>query len=491
MIDQQFNITFDLFKFLRDNPDQICFESEFGKVKGKDFAGLITVFALQLLVRGVKSHDLIGIDIDDPVIAHTTTQAVTAIGASWIKISQQALDARLPIRHVIFNTKRMYHGASVHKIDQSWFKEPDGITDAMKIQGYTDPDNIWMIAQSSGSTGLPKFIPITYRQYWHRVWDMNINMFDRRIEYFHTLFTPLKTSAQYHTIAAIFKKITVLVNTHPEKVVTYPKLFMLGSVMQTHKFVGMVKEPTTPYDIDSESTGAAMNKNDLEKFLKYFIIVQSNYGSTETTRTFQSRYTSIDEYVGDIGRPLLNDINAEVVDDNDTVVADKVVGNIRLKTTPRHVTGYYNDPKETAAKFKNGYFYPGDLAYKDSNKIFVSGRKDSTMINIGGIKIDPVTTEDLIRTVPNIIDCLIFKNTDLDYETQLSIFVSTNSKDYDSIMFGIKKLISEKISSSNVPKSYYFVKTIPLNDNGKPWRSAAEKIAKNLKPITLVPDSTA
>ena len=47
MIDQQFNITFDLFKFLRDNPDQICFESEFGKVKGKDFAGLITVFALQ------------------------------------------------------------------------------------------------------------------------------------------------------------------------------------------------------------------------------------------------------------------------------------------------------------------------------------------------------------------------------------------------------------------------------------------------------------
>lgn len=490
MINQQFNIAFDLFKFLGENPDQILFESEQGTVKGKEFANLITVFSLQLLVREVKPRDLIGLDIEDSIIAHIMTQAITAIGASWIKISQQALDASLPIKHVIFNTKRMYHGASVHKIDQSWFKEPEGITNDMRIRGYKDPDDIWMIAQSSGSTGTPKFIPITYRQHWHRVWDMNINMFDLRILYFHTLFMPLKTSAQYHTIGAIFRKITVLVDMTPIEVVTYPKLFMLGSVMQTHTFIGMIEEPKVPFDIDSESTGAAMNKDDLEKFLKYFKIVQSNYGSTETTRTFQSRYTSIDEYVGDIGRPLLNDINAEVVDDNDTVVADKVVGNIRLKTTPRHVTGYYNDPKETAAKFKNGYFYPGDLAYKDSNKIFVSGRKDSTMINIGGIKIDPVTTEDLIRTVPNIIDCLIFKNTDLDYETQLSIFVSTNSKDYDSIMLGIKKLISEKISSSNVPKSYYFVKTIPLNDNGKPWRSAAEKIAKNLKPITLVPDST-
>ena len=485
MIDQQFNIAFDLFKFLKDNPDQICFESEFGKVKGKDFAGLITVFALQLLVRGVKSHDLIGIDIDDPVIAHTTTQAVTAIGASWIKISQQALDARLPIKHVIFNTQRMYHGASVHKIDQSWFKEPDGITDAMKIQGYTDPDNIWMIAQSSGSTGLPKFIPITYRQYWHRVWDMNINMFDRRIEYFHTLFTPLKTSAQYHTIAAIFKKITVLVNTHPEKVVTYPKLFMLGSVMQTHKFVGMVKDPTTPYDIDSESTGAAMNKNDLEKFLKYFIIVQSNYGSTETTRTFQSRYTSLDQYVGDLGKTLLDDIIPEIVDDKDNVVSDGTIGNLRLKTTPRHVTGYYNDPEETAEKFKNGYFYPGDLAYKEGDRFFISGRKNSIMINIGGIKIDPVTIETLVRTVSGVVDCLVFKNNDLDYENQLSIFLSTNNEDHDSIISNIKKCILEKLGISHVPKSLYFVNSIPLNDNGKPWRSAAEKVSKSLTPITI------
>ena len=485
MINQQFNIAFDLFKFLSENPTHICFEGDHGTVKGKDFANLITVFALQLLIREIKPRELIGLDIEDPIIAHIMTQAITAIGASWIKISQQALESELPIRHVIFNTKRMFHGASVHKIDDTWFKEPEDLTNDMRIRGYKDPDDIWMIAQSSGSTGLPKFIPITYRQYWHRVWDMNINMFDRRIQYFHTSFMPLKTSSQYHTIAAIVKKITVLVDMMPNRVVTYPRLFLLGSVMQTYKFIGLLdEEPKLPYDIDSESAGAAMNKTDLEKFLKYFKIVQSNYGSTETTRTFQSRYTSVDQYVGDIGRALLDDIIAEIVDDDDQPVDVDVVGNVRLKTTPRHVTGYYADPEETATKFKNGYFYPGDLARKDADgKIFVSGRKNSTMINIGGIKLDPTAIEDVIRTVSAVVDCMIFKNNKLAYEDQLSVFVATTNEDRENIMSNITDTVTKKMGSSEVPKTFYFVQAIPLNDNGKPWRSAAEKIAEKLTPM--------
>ena len=490
MINQQFNIAFDLFKFLNENPQHICFESEHGTVNSKQFANLITVAALQLLVRDIKPRDLIGLDIDDPITAHIMTQAITAIGGSWIKISQQALEAELPIKHVIFNTKRMYHGASVHKIDQSWFKEPEGLTNDMRIRGYKDPDDLWMIAQSSGSTGLPKFIPITYRQYWHRVWDMNINMFDRRIEYFFTTFMPLKTSAQYHTIAAIVKKITVLVDVLPNKIVTYPKLFMLGSVMQTHKFVGMLDEvPKVPYDVDSESAGAAMSKKDLEKFLKYFKIVQSNYGSTETTRTFQSRYTSVDEYAGDVGRPLLDDIIAEIVDDNDQPVDVDVVGNIRLKTTPRHVTGYYNDPEETAEKFKTGWFYPGDIARRDAaGKIFIMGRKNSAMINIGGIKLDPVVIEDAARKVIGLKDCMVFKNSAMSMDKQLNMLVVADEDDRERVMYAITDSIAKEMGISHVPRALYFINSIPLNDNGKPWRSAAEKIAEKLDPIIITLD---
>jgi acyl-CoA synthetase (AMP-forming)/AMP-acid ligase II len=266
---------------------------------------------------------------------------------------------------------------------------------------------------------------------------------------------------------------------------------MLGSVMQTHKFVGMLDEvPKVPYDVDSESAGAAMSKKDLEKFLKYFKIVQSNYGSTETTRTFQNRYTSLDEYVGDVGRPLLDDIIAEIVDDQDRLIVDvDVVGNIRLKTTPRHVTSYYNDPEETAEKFKNSYFYPGDLARRAADgKIFISGRKNAAMINIGGIKLDPATIEDAARKVIGLKDCMVFKNTSMSTDMQLNMFVVTDEADRERVMFAITDSIAKEAGISHVPRVLYFIETIPLNDNGKPWRSAAEKIAEKLDPIMITLD---
>ena len=277
----------------------------------------------------------------------------------------------------------------------------------------------------------------------------------------------------------------------PKEVVTYPKLFLLGSVMQTHKFTNLIDKPEVPYDIDSESAGAAMNKNDLEKFLEYFKIVQSNYGATETTRTFQSRYTNVDEYVGDIGRALLDDIIAEIVDDLDNVIPDGDVGNIRLKTTPRHVTGYYNDPDETAAKFKNEYFYSGDMGYKNNEgKIFVTGRKNTAMINIGGIKFDPTAIEAVAKEMIGINDCLVFKNSNLPLDEQLSMFIVTDiiEQDRDHLLFTIINNVSKRLGISQSPRTFYFIASMPLNDNGKPWRSAAEKIAEKLEPLIITLD---
>jgi acyl-CoA synthetase (AMP-forming)/AMP-acid ligase II len=187
--------------------------------------------------------------------------------------------------------------------------------------------------------------------------------------------------------------------------------------------------------------------------------------------------------VGDIGEPLLNDIVAEIVDDDDQPVADNVIGNIRLKTTPRHVAGYYMDPEETALKFRNGWFYPGDLASRDEQgRIFIKGRKNSNMLNLGGVKLDPTAIESLIKEVEGVDDCLVFKNSNLTLDVQLSVFIVCKTDDRQQIIDSMPENINRKAGVSHVPKTIYFVRSIPLNDNGKPWRTAAEKIAEKLDP---------
>ena len=95
MIDQQYNIAFDLYKHLQAKPEQIIFTSEKGQIQAKEFANVITNFALHLKHNGVESQDLVGLDIDDTIIALAMVTALGAIGASWIKINQTALKAQL------------------------------------------------------------------------------------------------------------------------------------------------------------------------------------------------------------------------------------------------------------------------------------------------------------------------------------------------------------------------------------------------------------
>ena len=107
------------------------------------------------------------------------------------------------------------------------------------------------------------------------------------------------------------------------------------------------------------------------------------------------------------------------------------------------------------------------------------------MINIGGIKLDPVTIEDAARKVDGLVDCMVFKNTNMSMDKQLNIFAVAKEDDRERVMYSITDAIAKESGISHVPRILYFVESIPLNDNGKPWRSAAEKIAEKLDPIII------
>ena len=277
--------------------------------------------------------------------------------------------------------------------------------------------------------------------------------------------------------------ICVVVDTDPNKIVQHKKLFCLGSVMQAQNFVNRLEQPEEPYDSVIEVSGAAINKTNLELWLKYFKTVHCTYGSTETTRTYIKSYKSADEFRGDMGKPVMPDIGAEIVDDQDQPVAAGVTGYIRLPKTARHVDGYLNDAVATNEHFRFGYFYPGDQGYKDTEgNLYIVGRKTSNFINIAGIKIDPSEIETVIRSVVNVKDCLLFKNEQLDLELQLSLLLVTAVEDKDSLIKEINDKILKTAGVSHIPKTVYLVDQIPLNENGKPWRTAAQKIAEKLEP---------
>jgi acyl-coenzyme A synthetase/AMP-(fatty) acid ligase len=94
---------------------------------------------------------------------------------------------------------------------------------------------------------------------------------------------------------------------------------------------------------------------------------------------------------------------AEVVDDNDQILPPGSSGHLRLQVEGM-VDGYYQAPAHSAKRFRNGWYYPGDRARIDAERLlFIEGREDD-VINFNGIKANPGDIENVLRSHPAVED---------------------------------------------------------------------------------------
>ncbi len=85
----------------------------------------------------------------------------------------------------------------------------------------------------------------------------------------------------------------------------------------------------------------------------------------------------------------------QVVDDQDAQLPLGRTGVVRIRAN--RATGYLNDPATTAAFFRRGYFYPGDLGVIGSGgRLALQGRV-TEVINVGGRKIGALPIETKLQ----------------------------------------------------------------------------------------------
>ncbi|MDR3513931.1 MAG: fatty acid--CoA ligase family protein [Caulobacteraceae bacterium] len=88
-------------------------------------------------------------------------------------------------------------------------------------------------------------------------------------------------------------------------------------------------------------------------------------------------------------------IEVQIVDDNDQPLPAGQTGVVRMRTTG--VEGYLGDPQTSAAFFRGGFFYPGDLGVlREDGRLSLQGRV-TDVINVGGDKIATTPIETLIQ----------------------------------------------------------------------------------------------
>ncbi len=155
------------------------------------------------------------------------------------------------------------------------------------------------------------------------------------------------------------------------------------------------------------SGGAPLPAYIIEAYQRRGVTFKQGYGLTEAgVNCFAMTGQDSVRKPGSIGKPMLY-TQARLIDAQGHDVADDEVGELWLRG-PHVCRGYWNNPEATASALDSeGWFHTGDLARRDPEGFFyISGRLKDMIIS-GGLNIYPAEIEAVLLQHPEVQDAAV------------------------------------------------------------------------------------
>ena len=191
--------------------------------------------------------------------------------------------------------------------------------------------------------------------------------------------------------------------------------------------------------------------------------VIEGYGLSEST--CRSTFNPPDETrrPGSCGLPIGNEM--KVVDDNDNEVPVGALGEIVLRGE-NILKGYFKNPEATENAFRGGWFYTGDIGYRDKDGFFYIVDRKSDMIIRAGENIYPREIDEVLYQHPAVAAAATIGIPDPLYGEEVAAFIVLK----DGVKVKEDELISyckSELADYKCPKSIRFVADIPKGPTGK------------------------
>lgn len=173
----------------------------------------------------------------------------------------------------------------------------------------------------------------------------------------------------------------------------------------------LLAQPERPEDSDHQvrvALGGGVPARFHGVFQKRFkVALLDGYGSTETNFVFASPIPS--DHPGSLGY-LMDGIEAQIVDENDSLLPDGVSGELVLRPTEpfSFAAGYFNMPDKTVEAWRNLWFHTGDRVVReaDGHYRFIDRIKET--IRRRGENVSSWEVEQVLMSHPAINACSVY-----------------------------------------------------------------------------------
>ena len=195
------------------------------------------------------------------------------------------------------------------------------------------------------------------------------------------------------------------------------------------------------------------------------------YGSTECGDV-SFLQTTADAKPSDMGW-VYPEARVQIVDSTGDIVENGVEGRIGTSSATM-VHRYFRTNEPNRKVFVEGWFYSGDFGYLTvDGRLILTGR-DTELIDIGKMKVNPQIIEELVLDYAGVLDCGAFTYKDAAGAHVLSVAI-VGDKDLNLKL--MTSAIARELGEMS-PQTYFVTDRIPRDTLGKVLRSELTKSIK-------------
>jgi len=459
--------------------------------------------AARLTAAGVERHDVVGLGLANPLAYLVLVLAIARLGAivtpfkpHWPAETRQELPRRNRVRWLVLDDP----AGAVAAVDAGitclagrdllaaggGFGRP-----APLLSAESGGDDCWLIALSSGTTGVYKSIPQTHARSalaWTMVTDGADEQPDR-VLVFVDLAATMGLGAAMRQLY-VGGAVVLTRNLRPASVLETIKrdqptrlVTSTGNMTDLVRFAEQAEPASRSACASLKSvsvTGSAVPPA-LRVAITTHICpnLQIPYGATETGRLATATMESLKLHPASAGR-IHPWTQAQAVDDQHRVLPPGQQGALRFRT-PFMAEGYLGDPQADARTFREGWCYTGDTGRIDAAGYLTLGARTDHVLNLGGRKLDPARIERVLDAQPGVRESVVVVLERAGGKPDLvAVVVAQGPIDAPAL----KQACRAHLGTEYVPAAIVTTDALPRNAAGKVMR---RELVARLRALTRAP----
>jgi acyl-CoA synthetase (AMP-forming)/AMP-acid ligase II len=448
-----------------------------------ELAALVAKTAGHLEEIGARPGDIIGVALGDDADHIVALLAIAWLGAvilpmdiRWTAAEKRRLAGPFGARLVLVPAgEEPVSGIATVPLDATWRQ---GVTAHDGRGGCVrSREQPLLLSLSSGTTGLPKGPLVTHGHTLSRLNIYTISLTFNEADRFMAATPLFFGGARYMTLAYLFMGATVVLQPAPytaeelaraanEQQVT--SLFLVPTLLRRLVEIPKTSAPLFPQLRLLISSGSSLYPDERRIIMRELSPGFFNfYSSSEGGGISLLRPEHPDTASLSVGQVVFG-AEVQIIDEQHRPVPAGTVGAIRYRGGSV-ADGYYRNPQESAAAFRDGWYYPGDLGRFDADGfLFLAGRAKDMIIR-GGVNIYPTEIEQTLVAHPAVAEAAVVGWPSRERGEEVAAFVVCRAAVSENDLLAHCR---GSLAPYKIPKGIYFLDELPKSGLGKVLKPA-------------------